>query len=117
MSRQWGLTFASLQAAAFRLYTMRELRSIIQCSPSELRQGLTRYRVVKLAGKARMVEPKYLCMLLKALLAHIDLHAYFHGSVPEEEVVQSLLEEHEVPVEVGGMVLRRWFGRRIGGLP
>ena len=96
---------------------MRELRSIIQCSPSELRQGLTRYRVVKLAGKARMVEPKYLCMLLKALLAHIDLHAYFHGSVPEEEVVQSLLEEHEVPVEVGGMVLRRWFGRRIGGLP
>lgn len=43
--------------AGTRLYTMKEVRSVVQASQQELQEGLDRHRIVKLNGECPFAEP------------------------------------------------------------
>ncbi|KDN43679.1 hypothetical protein K437DRAFT_291082 [Tilletiaria anomala UBC 951] len=97
-----------------RLYTMKEVRSVVQASRTELEAGLDLYRVVKLDGHARLISRTYLAKsVLPALLNHLDLHDYCIDNVPESSTIDALATDHGVSRIVAKKVLIKWFGKRI----
>lgn len=98
-----------------KLYTPQQISSIVQASPRELQQGLDQNRVLLLDGYYRMIAPSFLLEALQILMNRLDRCGHSYDSVPIEETLSSLQEDHDIRKEVIQAILLQWFGKKKQG--
>lgn len=94
-----------------RLYTPREVRSVVQASEAELKRGYKERNVVELDGRLRLISPSHLTLVLQNLLNHLSINSYLPSKVPLASVLKALKEEHDIREEIARETLTSWFGK------
>jgi len=67
------------------------------------------------AGHLRPIAPSYLCVILELLLNCLVSLSLPCSSAPIEELVATLMDEHDVPKQVSTQVMS-WFGDACEGM-
>ncbi|KAH0827514.1 sister chromatid cohesion protein Dcc1 [Lanmaoa asiatica] len=92
-------------------YSYEQARGEIQASDSELKLGLKERRILVLGGSLpRPIAPVHLSTILELLLNYLISLSLSHDAAPVDDLVSSLVDEHEVPREVSNQVMS-WFGQ------
>ena len=92
-----------------RLYTPREVRSVVQASERELAEALRALHVVELDGHLRRVEPAFLYAQLRVLLNQLDILACDADKVPCAPVCAALEAAGPTRKEVAHAIVTDWF--------
>ncbi|PWY99178.1 hypothetical protein BCV70DRAFT_201385 [Testicularia cyperi] len=98
-----------------RMYTLKQVRSIVQASPVELDRGMDQHHIVQLDGYVRQISPAHVEAILQATIAWLDLNAYLAERVPLRETLDALHSTHGLRRDVVSPVLSRFFGQPVKG--
>ncbi|KAL9935765.1 hypothetical protein V8E36_005342 [Tilletia maclaganii] len=97
-----------------KMYTHRQLRSIVQASEAEFAHALHEYRVIEMGSRLRLVSSKYRTgTLMKLIHAQLMLDGIKFTRVPVADLVKTLAVENKVPEAITRAALLTWYGQPV----
>ncbi|KAK0522843.1 Ctf8p and Ctf18p associating protein [Tilletia horrida] len=104
---------AARQKKKWKMYTHRQLRSIVQASEAEFAHALREYRVIQLGSRLRLVASPYRVKMLKLIHAQLMLESIKPELVPVRNIAKALAEENNVPEALTRAALLSWYGHPV----